>query len=129
MDGDLRRSLFISPSPSNILTYPRIESRYPSHLALFCFVFYLENYHFCGRRALDETIDAVNRTTVEGKGERKKGEKLTKDAEKKRKELEGVRDKVQKAEEDFGELEEKAYEVSWLFIFYLFLSYHHVGFW
>jgi len=62
-------------------------------------------------RALDEANDALNRATVEGEGERKKGEKAAKDAGRKGKELEAVRGKAKKAKEDFSGMEEKAFEV------------------
>ncbi|CAM9576403.1 unnamed protein product [Ectocarpus sp. 12 AP-2014] len=62
-------------------------------------------------KALDEASDALNRATVEGEGERKKGEKVAKDADRKTKELEAVREKAQKAKDGFAGMEEKAFEV------------------
>lgn len=66
-------------------------------------------------RALDEASDALNRATVEGEGERKKGEKVAKDADRKSKELEAVREKAQKAKHGFAGMEEKAFEVCILY--------------
>lgn len=63
------------------------------------------------RRALDEANDALNRATVEGEGERKKGDKSAKEAARKSKELEGVREKAKKAKDEFAGMEEKAFEV------------------
>lgn len=54
----------------------------------------------------------LSRTTVEGEGERKKGTKFAKDAERKAKELEGVREKAKKIKQEFSDLEETANEVS-----------------
>lgn len=62
-------------------------------------------------RALDEAIEAVSRAEVAGQGERKKGEKAGKDAQKRRGELEGIREKMALAEEEFKGMEEKAFEV------------------
>ena len=63
------------------------------------------------KRALDEANDALNRATVEGEGERKKGDKSAKDAARKTKELEAVRAKAKEAKDDFAGMEEKAFEV------------------
>ncbi len=52
---------------------------------------------------------------MEGEGERKKGDKAAKDAERKGKELEAVREKAKKAKEDFSGMEEKAFEVRKIF--------------
>lgn len=56
-------------------------------------------------------MESLSRATVEGKGERKKGEKGAKDAERKRKELDGVRAKAEKEKEEFKGMEDKACEV------------------
>lgn len=64
---------------------------------------------FC--RALDEAVEAFNRAEVEGKGERKKGEKSAKDAARRRAELEELKEKKEHAKEEFKGMEEKASDV------------------
>lgn len=56
-------------------------------------------------------MEAFNRAGVEGKGERKKGEKSAKDAARRRAELEELKEKKEQANEDFKGIEEKASDV------------------
>lgn len=54
----------------------------------------------------------MSRSTVEGKGERKKGEKTAKDAARKSSELEVLRKKAEEDDEDFKGMMEKADKVT-----------------